>query len=105
MNFDFIKKHSDIFTFLGLCIIFYLIFFFGIGSYPLMDIDETRYASMAHDMFKSKDFMTLYLNGEYFFEKPPLYFWLECLSFGLFGKVSEFTVRFPFAMLGTLTSW
>lgn len=103
MNFDFIKKHPDLFTFFGLCIIFYFIFFFGIGSYSLMDIDETRYASMAHDMFRSKDFMTLYLNGEYFFEKPPLYFWLECLSFGLFGKVTEFTVRFPCALMGALS--
>lgn len=105
MNFDFIKKHPDLFTFIGLSVIFYFIFIFGIGSYPLMDIDETRYASMAHDMFRSKDFMTLYLNGEYFFEKPPLYFWLECLSFGIFGKVNEFTVRFPVAMLGTLCSF
>lgn len=105
MNFEFIKKHSDLFTFLGLFAVFYFIFFFGIGKYPLMDIDETRYASMASDMFHSKDFMTLYLNGEYFFEKPPLYFWLECLSFAIFGKVSEFTVRFPCAMLGALTSF
>lgn len=105
MNFDFIKKHPDLFTFIGLFIIFYFIFILGIGSYPLMDIDETRYASMAYDMFRSKDFMTLYLNGEYFFEKPPLFFWLECLSFGLFGKVNEFTVRFPVAMLGLLCSF
>ena len=105
MYYNFIKKHSEFFTILSLAIILYFIFFFGIGSYPLRDIDETRYASMAHDMFRSKDFMTLYLNGEYFFEKPPLYFWLECLSFGIFGKVNEFTVRFPVAMLGTLCSF
>ena len=103
--FDFIKKHNEFFTFAALFIIFYFIFFFGTGSYPLMDIDETRYASMAHDMFRSKDFMTLYLNGEYFFEKPPLYFWLECLSFGLFGKVNEFTVRFPVSAMGFLSSF
>ena len=41
---------------------------------------------MAKEMFKSKDFLTLYLNNDYFFEKPPLYFWCECLSFKLFGK-------------------
>lgn len=104
MIVEFVKKHSETFTFIGLCLILYFVFFFGIGSYPLMDIDETRYASMAHDMFRSKDFMTLYLNGEYFFEKPPLYFWLECLSFGLFGKVNEFTVRFPVSMLGFLSA-
>ena len=105
MFYDFYKKHSELFTIAGLFILFYIIFFYGIGSYPLMDIDETRYASMAHDMFKTKDFMTLYLNGDYFFEKPPLYFWIECLSFALFGKVTEFTVRFPVALMGFLSSF
>ena len=99
---SFIKNHKDLFTFLGLLIICYFVFFFNIGNYPLMDVDETRYVSMARDMFNSKDFLTLYLNGEYFFEKPPLYFWGECLSFAIFGKVTEFSARFPVALYGTL---
>ena len=53
-------------------------------------------------MFNTKDFLTLYLNNEFFFEKPPLYFWGECLSFALFGKITEFTARFPVALYGTL---
>lgn len=103
---EFVKKHSEIFTILGLGIIFYFIFFHGIGTYSLMDVDETRYVAMARDMFHSKNFLTLYLNGEYFFEKPPLYFWQECLSFALWGgKVNEFTARFPVALLGFLFSF
>ncbi len=99
---NFIIKHSDVFTFLGLCILFYFIFFHNIWAYALMDVDESRYVSMSKDMFNSKDFLTLYLNKEFFFEKPPLYFWGECLSFGLFGKITEFTARFPVALYGTL---
>lgn len=102
--FDYIKQHKDLFTFLGLFILCYFIFFFNIGNYALMDVDETRYVSMARDMFHSKDFLTLYLNGDYFFEKPPLYFWGECLSFAIFGKVNEFTARFPVALYGTLST-
>ena len=102
--FDYIKKHGDLFTFLGLLIVCYFIFFFNIGNYALMDVDETRYVSMARDMFHCKDFLTLYLNGEFFFEKPPLYFWGECLSFAIFGKVTEFTARFPVALYGTLST-
>ena len=102
--FDYIKKHSDLFTFLGLLVVCYFIFFFNIGNYALMDVDETRYVSMARDMFHCKDFLTLYLNGEFFFEKPPLYFWGECLSFAIFGKVTEFTARFPVALYGTLST-
>ena len=103
---NFIKKHPEIMTVTGLGIIFYFIFFHGIGTYSLMDVDETRYVAMARDMFQSKDFLTLYLNGEYFFEKPPLYFWQECLSFALWGgKVNEFTARFPVANLGFIFSF
>lgn len=101
---EFIKKHRDVFTFLGLLVLCYFVFFFNIGNYALMDVDETRYVSMARDMFHGKDFLTLYLNGEYFFEKPPLYFWGECLSFAIFGKVNEFTARFPVALYGTLST-
>ena len=105
MMIGFIKKHSEIFTVLALGLLCYFIFFFNIGNYALMDVDETRYVSMARDMFHSKDFLTLYLNGEYFFEKPPLYFWGECISFAIFGKVNEFTARFPVALYGTLCTF
>lgn len=99
---EFVVKHQELFTILGLGILFYFIFFHNIWAYALMDVDESRYVSMSKDMFNTKDFLTLYLNNEFFFEKPPLYFWGECLSFALFGKITEFTARFPVAMYGTL---
>ena len=102
---SFIDSHKDLFTVLGLEILFYFIFFHNIWAYPLMDVDETRYVSMSKDMFNTRDFLTLYLNKEFFFEKPPLYFWGECLSFGLFGKITEFTARFPVALYGTMCSF
>ena len=100
---NYITDHAEFFTILGLCILFYFIFFHNIWSYALMDVDESRYVSMSKDMFNSKDFMTLYLNHEFFFEKPPLYFWSECLSFGLWGKITEATARFPVALYGALS--
>lgn len=75
--------------------IFYWSFMRGIGTYPLLDVDETRYVDMAKEMFNSKDYLTLYLNGDFFFEKPPLFFWLECLAFKLTGAISEFSARIP----------
>ena len=100
---EFLIKHSEFFTLLGLCILFYFLFFHNIWSYALMDVDESRYVSMSKDMFNTKDFMTLYLNKEFFFEKPPLYFWSECLSFAFWGKITEATARFPVALYGTLS--
>ena len=97
----FIRKHLDIFTILGLLVAFYFLFFHNIWAYPLMDVDETRYVAMSRDMFQTKDFLTLYLNGDFFFEKPPLYFWLESLSFWIFHTVSEFTARIPMALYAT----
>ena len=102
---NFIKKHIGILSFAVLLVVSMFVYFWGIGTYPLMDVDETRYVSMARDMFLSKDYLTLYLNGEYFFEKPPLYFWGECLSFGIFGKINEFTARFPAALYALLLTF
>lgn len=103
---SFYNKHREVLTVLGLAILFYFIFFHNIGTYSLMDVDETRYVAMSRDMFNTKDFLTLYLNGQYFFEKPPLYFWQECLSFALWGgKVNEWTARFPVALLGFIFSF
>jgi len=100
-----INKKAEVLTFLGLSILFYFIFFHNTWAYPLMDADETRYVSMARDMFYSKDYLTLCLNGEYFFEKPPLFFWLECFSFHIFGFINEFSARFPVALLGTISCY
>ena len=102
---NYIKKYGNLITIIGLIIVCVLVYFLNIGQYPLMDVDETRYVSMARDMFHSKDFMTLFLNGEYFFEKPPLYFWGECLSFWIFGGVTEFSARVPGAVYGTLLTF
>lgn len=99
---SFVLKHPELFTILGLSILFYFIFFHNLWAYALMDVDESRYVSMAKDMFHTKDFLTLYLNKEYFFEKPPLYFWGECLSFAFWGRITEFTARFPVALDGVL---
>ena len=100
---NFILKYSEVFTILGLCIFLYFLFFHNIWSYALMDVDESRYVSMSKDMFNTKDFLTLYLNKEFFFEKPPLYFWSECLSFAIWGKITEATARFPVAVYGAMS--
>lgn len=102
---NFITKHRNIISILIILIVGICVYFCGIGSYPFMDVDETRYVSIAKHMFLSKDYLTLYLNGEYFFEKPPLYFWSECLSFGVFGHINEFTARFPCALYALLLTF
>lgn len=98
---DFTNAHPEIFC-LGLLAIACLLFLFcGLGLYPLLDVDETRYAVMSRDLIQSPDLNFLMLNGTPFLEKPPLYFWLVGSSIKLFGYFSSFVVRFPIALLSS----
>ena len=93
-----IIKNKKFFIPCVLLVCLYLLFFHNMWAYDLMDVDETRYIDMSRHMLRTKDFATLYLNGNYFFEKPPLYFWIESIVFAVFGKVSEGIGRIPIAL-------
>ena len=70
---------------------------------PLFPVDETRYASVAWEMWVRDDFLVPYLNGETYSHKPPLLFWLMQLSWWLFG-VNDWSPRLisPLFSLATL---
>jgi len=52
---------------------------------PVTPIDETRYLTVAWEMFLSKDVWVLTLNGRPYFDKPPLLFWLINVGWSVFG--------------------
>ena len=54
-------------------------------SRSYLPIDETRYVTVAWNMFLNHDFLVPYLNGETYSHKPPLLFWLMNLGWALFG--------------------
>ena len=89
------NKKGDLF----LISIFALFYFIGIGEIHLFDWDEINFAESSREMFLSRDFLHVQINYEPFWEKPPLFFWLQALSMSIFG-VSEFAARFPNAMFG-----
>ena len=91
------KEWTPILILVGFCIV---MFFAFMGSYPLIDVDETRYVRIAQEMLNSHNFLTPTINGEIFLEKPPLFFWLEDISFLIFG-VSEWSARLPMALVAT----
>jgi len=70
---------------------------------PLLPVDETRYASVAWEMWARGEFLVPYLNGEPYSHKPPLFFWLIHAGWWLFG-VNEWVVRAvsPLLAVGTL---
>lgn len=87
---------------LFLAITCYLIFFYGLGHYPLWDPDEGRVAVIAKEMLQSGNWLTLTQNGAPYYDKPVPYFWLVALCLKLFG-LSELAVRLPSALAATLT--
>ncbi|MBR2525090.1 glycosyltransferase family 39 protein [bacterium] len=98
----FRAEHPEICSVLFLAVLCGLFIFWGLDFYPLLDVDETRYAIMSRDLSQSKDWNVLLLNSLPFMEKPPLYFWLVAVSIKIFGSFSEFAVRFPIALISTI---
>jgi 4-amino-4-deoxy-L-arabinose transferase-like glycosyltransferase len=71
----------------------------GLALRPLLPVDETRYASVAWEMWLHGDYLVPHLNGETYSHKPPLLFWLMNVSWAVFG-VNEFTHRLIAPMFG-----
>jgi 4-amino-4-deoxy-L-arabinose transferase-like glycosyltransferase len=91
------------------------------GSYGLFDPWETHYGEVGRQMARRNDFISLYwpgspLDGEYFWSKPVLTFWIMALSMKIFGiggsglpagefalsSVPEWAMRVPFCLLALL---
>ncbi len=73
-------------------ILFTLISAIGLLARPLLPIDETRYVSVAWEMWNNGNYLIPHLNGEIYTHKPPLLFWLINLIWSL-GGVSELSAR------------
>jgi 4-amino-4-deoxy-L-arabinose transferase-like glycosyltransferase len=57
----------------------------ALATRPLLPIDETRYLSVAWEMWLRGSFLVPLLNGEPYSHKPPLLFWLIHAGWWLFG--------------------
>ncbi|AFZ35132.1 glycosyl transferase family 39 [Stanieria cyanosphaera PCC 7437] len=80
---------------------------FGIGNYGLYEPHEGHFAMVAQEMILRKDWLTPYLNGAPYLNKPPLLYWLIAISIKIFGT-TEFAVRLPIALsgwLGIIIAW
>ncbi len=87
------------------------LFFGGIGSVPLFDVDEAVFAEASREMLETGDWITPQYNGADRFDKPILFYWLMASAFAVFG-VGEFGARFWSATFGvslvvliTLFAW
>lgn len=79
----------------------FLLFFQGMAGRGLVGPDEPRYASIAREMQESGDWITPRLNGEPWFEKPALLYWLGAAS-GALGLADDRATRLPVALISVL---
>ncbi|HKL32668.1 MAG TPA: hypothetical protein VJ919_09045, partial [Tangfeifania sp.] len=56
-----------------------------LGGVHLFDWDEINFAEAAREMIVTGDYLTVQINFQPFWEKPPLFIWMQVLSMKLFG--------------------
>lgn len=79
-----------------------LLFVPFLGAVHLFDWDEINFAECAREMLVTHDYFSVKINFQPFWEKPPLFIWMQALSMTVFG-VNEFAARLPNAICGIIT--
>jgi len=79
-----------------------LLFIPFLGGVHLFDWDEINFAECAREMLVTGNYSRVQLNFQPFWEKPPLFIWIQALSMKLFG-INEFAARLPDALCGIVT--
>ncbi len=79
-----------------------LLFFPFLGQVHLFDWDEINFAECAREMIVTKDYLRAQIDFMPFWEKPPIFIWMQVLSMKLFG-IGDYAARFPNAFMGVAT--
>ena len=87
---------------LGIILVASILFIPFIGDLHLIDRDEINFAESAREMIVSGNYITVQIDFVPFWEKPPLFIWLQVVSMKIFG-INEFAARFPNAIVGIIT--
>jgi 4-amino-4-deoxy-L-arabinose transferase-like glycosyltransferase len=83
----------------ALAALFFLPF---LGGVHLFDWDEVNFAECAREMLRTGDYLQPRIDYAPFWEKPPLFLWMQSASMHVFG-VNEFAARFPNVVCGWIT--
>src|SRR6185437_5255911 len=94
-----LTKSATILLIALLGILFFIPF---LGRVHLFDWDEINFAECSREMIKLDDYSRVYVDFKPFWEKPPMFFWMQSTAMKLFG-VNEFAARFPNAICGIVT--
>lgn len=94
-----VRRHAEGLRVLGLAVTALVLYLFELGKGALPDWDSAIYAEVTKEMMRGHHWLTPYWNYQPFFEKPPLLYWAQMLSFHLLG-IDEFAARLPSALAG-----
>lgn len=72
---------------------------FGRLGRSALHFDEAIYAQVSKEMIERNEWLTPHWNGQLWFHKSPVFFWITALFFTLFG-IDEFWGRFASAVSG-----
>ncbi|HWK03070.1 MAG TPA: glycosyltransferase family 39 protein [Puia sp.] len=93
---------NKITTILLIAVLAALFFIPFLGRVHLFDWDEINFAECSREMIKMNDYTRVYVDFKPFWEKPPMFFWMQSTAMKMFG-VTEFASRFPNALCGIVT--
>lgn len=79
-----------------------LLFIPFLGQVHLFDWDEVNFAECAREMLVTKTYLRVQIDFQPFWEKPPLFIWMQALCMSIFG-INEFAARLPNALMGIVT--
>jgi 4-amino-4-deoxy-L-arabinose transferase-like glycosyltransferase len=88
--------------FFALTVLALMLLYINLHVGDLSGYDDAYHADEARAMLKSGDYWTVRHNGIYNPEFPPLFYWIEALSFKVFG-VTDFAARFPSPLFAVAT--
>jgi 4-amino-4-deoxy-L-arabinose transferase-like glycosyltransferase len=69
----------------------------GLFTPGLLDDVDSIYIEIAREMLQRHDYVTPYIDGVRFFDKPPLMYWMAAGSMHLFG-IHDWAARLPLAL-------
>jgi len=82
-----------------LCLLIAMAFFYGLGNYAIVDLNEGLYAEIAREIYYG-NWLIPHLNFVPYLEKPPLLYWLIYISYQTFG-INAFAARIVPALSAT----
>ncbi|KAF0203218.1 MAG: glycosyl transferase family [Bacteroidetes bacterium] len=92
---DFFRRNPWFFYLFGVIMLFPALFWhlgFLAINFPT---DEPTRSIVALEMILSGNYIVPTINGEFYYNKPPLYNWIIILYYKIAGNYSEFTLRLP----------